>query len=295
MGATGDDVQAPVEWMSSRDGSGDGSATAADRQGITLVVGGAAAAAFESCEPNLEASVWPGVSYDNLSPVERTAIVESVSAQLLDRQPQYGTASEASDTEAIDIAASMTFTIVEPSSLEPSTWEMEGAAPQSETAPTDSDAEAGGDDGMSRAAGWNAYFQCDVSFEAMWSSQTWGKRFELPALAVAAPVSEELTHTVARLGVARSSELSSFAFSSQEGFQSRIVEENWAGLNSERSAVWGFSESRPVVAMPDVTMLFSSMASASSRDVSLFFAGVMLSLFASLLVASIRQILSRRR
>lgn len=295
IGNSGDAVQTPTETLASRIGAGDGSATASDRQGVTFVIGGAAAKDFEACEPDIEASIWPSLEYADLSPVERTAVVESLTAQALDRQPQYGRESQQGIAEAIDLAASMSYTVIEPLTLEPWAWSMEGTLRPADTTVADDQTDAQADIGETKAAGHGAYLRCDVSLETLWSTQSWGSRFELPALAVAGPASEDFTHTVARFGLVRQNELTTFSYTSQEGMETPRVEENWAGLTAERAYKFAFSKTRPVATMADITVSFASMQAASSRDVALFFAGVMLSLFASLLVAAVRQSGARRR
>ncbi|MBN9225455.1 MULTISPECIES: hypothetical protein [unclassified Microbacterium] len=288
VGAPGKGDDAPTSVLPSRTESADVDPTSEKRQGLTFLVGGAAGSDFSTCAPAGEVKVWTDIVYDDLSAPEQAAAVESVRVQMLDREAQYGQFASDSLPSAVDTAAALTYTLIEPIELEPQVWRMESAPAADATSKTD---EASDD---TETIGHSAYFQCDVSFSSMWSSQSWGSRFELPALVVAAPASTSVTHVESRIGVFRSRELASYIYSSSEGLDGADVSENWSGLDGRRTVESQFSTAEPLASAPDVTLAYAGSLPSSLRDATLFFAGVMFSLSASLIVAAVRQSMARR-
>lgn len=294
IGST-DATSQPTDFLPSRPSTAGSGATDPARQGVTLVVGGAAAADFARCKPSNEAYVWKSLSYSDLSAAEQSAAVESVATQLQNRAV-YGQPVDTSPGVPLDIAADWKYTIIEPKYLFPDTWTVEsptnadtpddnthGGPSATPTAPTDS-----------TAYGYSAYFQCDVSFSDLWTTQSWGSRWEMPSITTATSPSTTAAHVVSRAGVYRLRELSDFSFAGAQGLQSANTEENWSGMDGERTYISTVSSSDPVSSVPPISVSYSSAAAATWRDICLFLAGIGVSLFASALVSLIRQIIIRR-
>lgn len=261
-----------------------------------MTIGGAAAESFASCRSD-EVNVWTGVTYSDLSAVEKAASVESVRLQMLDREAQYGDSADAGLRSALEIASSFTYTILEPKSLAPDTWTMAAlpqtattseAGPAPDPSPSDSPQDV-------EAVGHTAFFQCDVSFSAFWSEQKSGPRFELPSLVTAGQPSGEQTQVMTREGLFRDRELVSYGAPTSEGLKDADVAENWPGVDGRRLVISAADDAEPVASINDVTLWYSSARATTDRDTALFLAGVMFSLFASTAVAVTKQVLTRRR
>lgn len=282
----------PTTTMPSRPNDIAKGATDPDRQGMVLLAGGAFASSLAACLPNVPIFKWKNIRFDSLSPIEQAAAVKSVETQLQDRTTKYGQVqNDNPEPTPLDLAASMTYTIIEPKQLSPGDWSVENYS----SGESQDDASAPQRPSTSTVYGYSAFFQCDADFEQLWTEQPNGPRWELPAIAISAPETGELEHTVSRIGVDRIADPSTFAYSSSSGLESAFVEENWAGANYQRLVTSTFGKSPVAVSSPSVVLTWSAVAAVTMRDVNLFLAGVLLSLFASTLVVVIKQIRARRR
>jgi hypothetical protein len=104
----------------------------------------------------------------------------------------------------------------------------------------------------------------------------------------------EASHIVSRVSVFRLKELEAFTYSSSEGLDDASSIESWSGMSGQKLVAATISTAEPAATADDITLVYASSASSSFRDAYIFLAGVMLSLFGSMLVAVIRQIVQRR-
>ncbi|WP_146086864.1 MULTISPECIES: hypothetical protein [unclassified Rathayibacter] len=277
-----------VDLPSRLDGS-DAAPTAPGRQAATLVIGGDAAEDFEACDPSVEASIWTGLSFTELSPTEQTAIVTSIDSQLQNREARYGRPHSEKGLSAIDIAAAMSFTLVEPTSFPATQWEMvdssgtDGDSQQTQVA-----------ESVVEVRGNAVSFQCDVPFTSLWTAQATGPRFEIPALVVNDAFSNDRQLTNAEIGVFRIKELSESAYSSSSGLDDSTSVETWPGLDGTRIGNSALDSGKAEVALPDIVLNYTSSPAAASRDARIFLSGILFSLFGSMLVAVLKQVSSRK-
>lgn len=279
----------PEDSLISRSVSDSTQPTAASRQGVVLVVGGAAADKFAHCSPNVDAFVWPKVSYKSLSALEQAAVVVSITAQMNNRQASYGQLADATSLRPVDLAAGWEYTLIEPKVLVPDSWTMERAslgAPTSASQTTDS--------GSGTAFGNTTFFQCDVSYANMWTMQSWGPRWELPSLTVASAPSADATHTVSRVSVYRMKELPNFTWANSKGLESSTALENNSGLDGQQTVQSAISTQDPSASTPAISESYSSATAVTTKDVALFLTGVFMSLFASMVIGVLRLMLARR-
>jgi hypothetical protein len=281
-------AETPASTLTTRPDPEDRAPTSEQRRGVVMLVGGDAAPHFASCAPELDLSIWTGIAYADLSPVEQAAVVESISVQLEDRQAQYGRADRDVHLSAIDSASAMSFTLLEVPEMTPGSWTM-SAAPEAETTVDETEEQT------ETVYGYTTFFQCDVPLSAFWTRQSAGARFELPALVVTAAAGDRPMRAESRIGIYREKELSTFTEQNASGLAGASYTESWPGLTGQRIERDAYSDAQAVASVNDISVSYSSSDASSLRDAEIFLAGVALSLFASSLVAGIKQLAARRR
>ncbi|WP_182113134.1 hypothetical protein [Actinotalea sp. JY-7876] len=255
-----------------------------EHAGVSIVAGGDAALMLEPCRDDTEWRLRTGVEYGELAEPERIAVVESIRLQLNDREVDFGPlASGAAQGSPAEIADAMTFTVIEPQTLEPSTWDMpiradagspEGGAPPNPAVTT--------------AHGYSAWVNCNVAFEPLRTALPWGLRLELPALVAATAKEDGSLAAEASLvrRLLRLRETPHYGQAIVTGLDAASTSESWAGVYGTYEAASSVSDDAHTTAgVGPVGLSYTSRDFQWSRDARLFLAGVAVSLAASMLMA----------
>lgn len=268
-------------YVSSSESLPSGPPESSVQQGFTAVFGGALAASLLACDTSLDAA-----TYSELTEYERNAVILNLREQEEDRVVNFGepevTMNSAAATE---VAEAMTYKVVRFGNLQPAQWKMpandETADPEEQTTETEVD-----------VAGYEGHTQCAYDQTAMFTAQSWGKRWEFPAVTTLGATSSSDTGGQAQSTrrVYRLRETPNYSYSPSTGFTylEGELEHNSSGLYGLRTIVDGWSAagtSYAATSVPAGAIGFSSISYPRDRDLALFAAGAAVGLIASMLIA----------